>query len=263
MGILLIDSFTDPITGTTKTNAYASFDRETVKVRYNYDSDTYTGHGVARLFWSMIERSTNLQPIKRYVINTPAKTLREFNDQGLYTLLYEQLKLESDFSSNTINDVPNVIFGVATAAQLVGGTIHIPQSTVISDSVNSDYIVDLIYTIENGFSTSVLGEEPSVTFEEIFAADTSSTLNLQLENLNLNLDTSISPGVTSTARVITEVGKTMGLPFANTAPSFLNSGHTHTANITIRATSVNPNKTFDYTYTITSDFLPFTSISLP
>lgn len=266
MGILIVDSLTDPCTGLSNTNTYASFQKSTVKVRYNDVTGLYNAFGVANLWWSMTARLNDgntagcSNKIKAYAITTPTYTLSQFNDIGLYTILYTQLKLELDFSGKEVQDVPHLIFGLPTANQLPITTIHIPQSLEISDSTNPEYIITLPYTVLNGFNDSVLGEDPTVTFAEIFSSDGLTNVNLQFQNMNLDLESTITTGVTSTARVITEVGGPgMGIPFSMTPPMFLNTGDTHTANMTIRLTSVNPNKTNDYTFTITSDFLPFTS----
>ena len=200
MGILIVDSLTVNKTGITTDNTYFSFGKSTIKIKRDLnittnDTHLYIAHGIARLFNSMQDRENSKDPIKEYFINVPNVTLEQINDANLYTILYDKLKLETDFLGKTILDIPQLTFNLSSASN-----ISITEGTIITGISNPDSIINLEYGVSHGISGSVFNEDPSISFNE---------LHLQpdfigLSGTRLILDLDISPGTTTTAKIISD-----------------------------------------------------------
>ncbi len=209
MGILITDSLVVNATGITVTNSYCSFGKSTVKIKRDInpnviDPHIYVAHGIARLYNSIQDRKDNKDPVKQYFINLPDVDISQVNDNNLYTLLYDKLKLESDFSGKNILDIPTI--GVTTSS---ASNVNIVSGITISDSLNQNLIRTFDYSVDNGIST-ILNENPEISFTELHLAPDF----LGLSETNLKLDV-ISQGISTSARIISDNAITLGITNRN------------------------------------------------
>lgn len=241
MGILIVDSLTVNATGVQNTNTYCSFGKSTIKIKRDLNQTTndthlYIAHGIARMFYSMQDRKDEKDPIKEYFINVPDVSLDQINDANLYTILYDKLKLETDFVGKTILDIPYLTFNLSSTPN-----ISISEGTVITGITNSSSITSLEYGISHAFSSSVLGEDPQISFTELHL----SPDFIGLSGTRLILDVDITTGITTTANIVSDPtaldisGEILGL----------SAGITD-RHISVQITSKNPDSTGIYDYII-------------